>query len=682
MATSVTHYGSWVNVGYGEFRLRRTITRTAVSIANNTSTVRSQVWIEARAGGWFTNLPSQHVHYVDGVKVYDGSINRSVANNSSTLVMDAERTLTHNAVGDRSVYTEASFSNYASGNLWVGGSLTLDRIPRATSAVWSEQTTVYPNTTRRLNLPRASSTFTHDVSYTFGSKSGSLGTGLGDHVDWLVPANLLEEFKNTPTGSGVFTTVTKNGSTVIGTTTSSFIVTAGGADAVPTISSVSMTDDNITVKNNIGAFVQGLSRGRVTVTAEAKYGATINNKAIVVGGVSTPENTPILLPNTSPLLVDADVIDSRGLTASKTVSFTTLPYSPPGLVSGTSWSVERVNSSNVPDPLGVRLRASFSAIATTLKVSNVEKNSLAISIRTRAAGTGEAGWTARNNIPNGGLAYSTPMTISGGDIYTVDTSYDVELTIADKTGSKYVLITTVPTGLVALDLNENGVGVGKYHEQGALDVGGSIFGDSFSGEFISLSDAAINTPYGKMGASFSGTTAQRTALGNSSDVFEGLEFWDTTTKRKYSWRNSAWVAERMELKGTAAQRAARVPIYGDLWRDTDGAGGLWKGSNDGRWRLAAAAVTFNTTGWNNNFSNILWARTESYDFPDIWLEPNESLAFTVNGSGNGYEISGMSSRTNRLTNGIPTGINVVWRKTQAGSANTQPSYYTVYIVEI
>lgn len=129
--------------------------------------------------------------------------------------------------------------------------------------------------------------------------------------------------------------------------------------------------------------------------------------------------------------------------------------------------------------------------------------------------------------------------------------------------------------------------------------------------------------------------------------------------------------------GTVTERENHVPDYGDYWYDTDGDKTIWKGSSDGRWRRAAARVAFSSTGWNHSYTDMV-ARTESHTFTDMWLEPNEDLAWTVTSSGNGYEFSEYAHRS---SNSVAETLGVTWRKLQVGSTGAQPTTYMVWIVE-
>ncbi len=59
---------------------------------------------------------------------------------------------------------------------------------------------------------------------------------------------------------------------------------------------------------------------------------------------------------------------------------------------------------------------------------------------------------------------------------SVTSSYTYTLTLTDTFGNSASASATVSTQKVVLDIHKNeGVGIGKIHEQGALDVGGNVY---------------------------------------------------------------------------------------------------------------------------------------------------------------------------------------------------------------
>lgn len=349
-------------------------------------------------------------------------------------------------------------------------------IPRATTAVMPNGGWFEPGTALTISLPRASTGFTHDVRWAFGTLANQTaglagsGNGAGASLTWTPPASMLSEMPNGAYGRGLLTVTTKNsGGAVIGTTYTEFWASA--SNRPPTVSAITAADGNSTVNSVVGAYVQGLSLLVPTVTADGQYGATITSRNVTVDGVTVPSGGQIPLDIAGTRPVSATVTDSRGQTGTGTGSVTVLAYAPP--VHNAPPSVRRAVAAGTPADEGTYLRVDLNAAVTSLIVSAVQKNTITIRVFTRQSGTST--WIARNVISPAGVTYNSNFVISGGGIFDITKSYDVRIEVADKFGTVPQIV-QVATSSIAVDINGNaGVGIAKYHTQGALDVGGEIY---------------------------------------------------------------------------------------------------------------------------------------------------------------------------------------------------------------
>lgn len=474
MALSNDAYNGWTGIGYGTYRLHMYSWVVSQNISANTSQVRSQVWVESSAGSSF-DFNSTHYQSIAGqVTLNNVVIRRAMSGSSAILVMDNEVTVPHNADGTKTINCYAAFYNGITGTLAISRDWTIDTIPRASTPSWTgnfvaNATSSYGTV---INTNRASTSFTHDITYTFGGASGTIGTGVGASVTWTPPVSLLSQIPNSTSGVGTLTTVTKSGSTTIGTVNQNFTLVADG-DIVPDISAITWSDDNTTVATNIGAYVQGVSRVKGIATSSGIQGSTITSETLTIGGTTVNENVPVLITSSGTISAFGTCVDSRGRTDTLTSNFTALAYTVPTI---NSWQVRRATSAGVVDEVaGTYLRMDLNAAVSSLvvpPVTGTEKNAMTIQVRTRPTG---GAWTNRNTITPG-LTYNTNVLITGGGVYNITNSYEVEITVSDKTGATAAkVIGIIPTATVALDLNGTSVGIGKYHTQGALDVNGAIY---------------------------------------------------------------------------------------------------------------------------------------------------------------------------------------------------------------
>lgn len=202
-------------------------------------------------------------------------------------------------------------------------------IPRATTPTLSASS-VAMGSAVTINLPRASSAFTHNVTYRFGSARGTINSNAGTSCSWTPPVSLAQQIKTSTSGVGTITVQTKNGSTVIGTKTINITLTVP-ASVVPTISGHVVAEATANIASKFGAFVQSKSTLKVTTTAAGAQGSTITAYKTVIEGRSYTGSpcTSAAISGSGTIAVKTTVTDSRGRTATKTTNVTVVAYSPP-----------------------------------------------------------------------------------------------------------------------------------------------------------------------------------------------------------------------------------------------------------------------------------------------------------------------------------------------------------------
>ena len=106
-------------------------------------------------------------------------------------------TIAHNTDGTKSISVGISAAIWQTAvNCTYSGTITLNTIPRATTPTVSSSS-VAMNSAVTINTPRASSSFTHTLTYSFGSASGTIATGVGTSYSWTVPLSLANQVPNT-----------------------------------------------------------------------------------------------------------------------------------------------------------------------------------------------------------------------------------------------------------------------------------------------------------------------------------------------------------------------------------------------------------------------------------------------------------------------------------------------------
>lgn len=450
--------------------LRFTVTESSTDVGANTSLCAwSLALIKTTGSPWTSNPSSWSVtvggHTATGTVVYD-------LRGGSQAISSGTITIPHNSDGTKTISNSSSFTDGGGGLIGNGsasGSLALTTIPRASKSTFSP-TSVDAGTSVTINTNRASSSFTHDISYAIGSASGSIATGVGASTTWTPPLSLINELPNSTSGTVTITTVTKNGSTVIGTTTSSLTLTVPST-VLPTFTSITNSDTNSTVVSAVGAYVQSLSTLALAIVGAAgAYSSTIASYKLEVAGqvINAVSGTTTPIQASGTMNITATVTDSRGRSYSNTQSISVLAYMPPS-IDNTVFQLRRSDVSGTPAiDSGTYVRTDLKAAVQSLIVSSVQKNALTYKIESRQSGTST--YTTKATVTPGGVTFNS-YDVEG--TYDITLSWDFRITVSDLFGST-VITSNVPTAAVFMHWG-TGLALGKFWAQGGLDVAGQIY---------------------------------------------------------------------------------------------------------------------------------------------------------------------------------------------------------------
>ena len=235
----------------------------------------------------------------------------------------------------------------------------------------------------------------------------------------------------------------------------------------PSVSlSASVVNDNAVI-DSWGLCVQGLSRLRYTVTAQAHLFAVIRSCTFSFAGqnLNDMSGTTGTIGMSGMLTPTAKVTDSNGMRT--TVNGETVrvyPYNAPRIRSSFAW---RCDSEGNEVDGGAYLRVLCSAECSALD----GRNAVTTRVRYRPAGGVYGGY-----IP---LQNGVETTIGGG--LDSHTSYEVEINAVDTVGQERTIRYLSSTAAVAFHLRDggNGAAFGKYAERDALEC---AWDASFSGD--------------------------------------------------------------------------------------------------------------------------------------------------------------------------------------------------------
>lgn len=428
------------------------------SVANNTSSVTVQVQLVSKGSSYTINSSASKSGTVtiNGTK-YSFTFSAALSGNQVKTIYTKTVTVAHNANGSKTctfastIGIKVTLGGTYYGDVTASGSGTFDTIPRATTPTLSASS-VNMGSSITINMPRASGSFDHTLTYTFGKASGTIGTGLGTSKAWTVPLTLANQIPSGTSGTCTITCKTYNGSALIGTKTVSFKANVPAA-VVPTISDVSMAEAVAGLAAQFGAYVQGKSKVKITIKAAGAYGSTITAYKTVVDG----KNYGGASPTTGTLssgtkTVTVTVTDSRGRTAKTTKTLVVVAYSAPLIKTLVAVRTLEDGTENYE---GTHGKIGFSLVISPVSSKNTAKYTL--EYKAKSATT----W-----IPlKSGSDYIASGSLITDDVMDVDSAYDVRLSVTDFFATVRKTV-EIPTAFTLIDFHSSGRGLafGKVSE--------------------------------------------------------------------------------------------------------------------------------------------------------------------------------------------------------------------------
>lgn len=457
------------------------------SVANNTTQLTVNVNISWTYGSYDHYGSSKYVT-INGKTYYFSSvkINPNRTTSGSQTLYSTTVTIPHNADGTKTVSIYASVTTAtSSGTVTASRSVTLTTIPRATTPSLSASSVALGSAVT-ISTPRASSAFTHTLTYKFGSATGTIATGVGTSYAWTVPKTLANQIPSSTSGTCTITCRTYNGSSLVGTKTVNVTLTIPNtAEFKPTVGTVSVSEAVQAVTTAFGSrYVQSLSQLNVSISATGAYGSTIRSYSTSVDGVTynSATFTSNAINASGTLSVTVTVSDSRGRTASKTVNISVIAYKPPAI---TGMSYQQCNADGTANPTGTSTK-----ITITGQVSSVSsQNSRTLTLKWKKS-TDSAYQTRSLTASDWNFTVSTIVNNTAPD-----ETYEFVAVLTDKINS---IENAVTTGIIAMSFLAGGKGVRLFGE--AEEVGFwvdkidyTITEDEYD-ELVSLLGGVVSNP--------------------------------------------------------------------------------------------------------------------------------------------------------------------------------------------
>lgn len=433
------------------------ITVNSQSIANNTSNVT----VAARASwtnGSYNLLEKSGSLTIDGTKYsFTSPFNTSQTTSGSCTLFSKTLNIKHSSDGTKKLACSASYNTGVSSGTIAASvpSYTLATIARKSTLSASNGTL---GTSQKLAVTRLSTSFTHTITYTCGSATGTIvEKSTNTSISWTPPLSLASQNTTGTSVSITLTITTYNGSTNVGSNTKS-ITCSIPATVVP---SCTIKVEDATGKSaTYGGYIQGVSKFKVTITPTKAYGSDIKSYKTTANGLSytAASFTTGVLSSSGKLTIKTTLTDKRGRTGTASTTIDVLPYSAPSV---TALSVRRIDANGNTNNQGKRVRVTFSAAITSLSTKNTAKNTAQYTLEYKK--TSDSAYTKVVISAYSGV-YSVNNAAYDFDADT-GSSYDIRLTATDAfTASSRTTVASTASAIMHWLANGLGMAIGKIAE--------------------------------------------------------------------------------------------------------------------------------------------------------------------------------------------------------------------------
>ena len=317
----------------GRYTLTLDVNEIGTNVANNTSTLSWVLTLSSNGSyNFYQHTVTRNV-YIDGSHVSYLANQTGMGKGGSITLSSGNAVVSHDSDGSKTVSVSASISTsggayYLPSPLSVSGSMTLTKIPRASTATVSNSTPTFGEQVT-ITITPATSGVTHDL--WVGADGHISWTKIASNVDraytWTVPKSFAQSY--TGTDNALWLKVdTYRGSTKLGDRVyySAFRLQPDGSllpDGV-------LKDSDTNEKSlSTGTYLKGYSEIKLTASGRAKDGATLKSTEIFLDGRSYTE--PVVPQKSGQIEAKAVFKDSRNATRGVTRFIDVYDYKPPVL---------------------------------------------------------------------------------------------------------------------------------------------------------------------------------------------------------------------------------------------------------------------------------------------------------------------------------------------------------------
>lgn len=430
------------------------------SIANNTSTI---TWELVGSGGDGYVVVSELKVTIDGSQAYYRGPSNHTDCYVGTVLASGTTVVSHNNDGSKSftISVQAGIYNWAI-NCSGSSTFTLNTIARASTI--SSAANITLGNSCSVKWTPASTSFRYKLKFALGGYSYTTDyispgtTSAYTYSGYTIPVIVANNITNSTTGTMTVYLYTYNGSTQIGSTSSTTFTVSVPSNVIPTLRGLTVTVDNSanSVVAGWGLYVVGYSKAKLVASASGIYGSSISSFVLSGAYTGTVNGSSLnytggVLSSSGQKTFSVTARDSRGrVSTALSQSITVYAYSQPVV---TAFVVER----GTTDAKKVTVRANWS-------FSSVNGKNAATATLYYKRSTSSA-WTAYGEISQN---TSTTLTVD----FDEEHSYNFRVRIEDSIGNAAQDESFISTASVLLDFRAGGkgLGIGKIAETDSLEI--------------------------------------------------------------------------------------------------------------------------------------------------------------------------------------------------------------------
>ena len=444
----------------GYVRLVLEVKEISTNIANNTSEISWQLWLE-RASSWAYDLYNESLAEVEinGNRMLSKYVTFDLSNSTYATFGSGQLTIPHNEDGTKSIAIRARLTNVSDyGDInWFNGTVNLSNIPRSSGITSVTETELGKPIT--INIDKKVNEFRHQVWWQVNDSGWiDLGTGHDTSVQLTVPIDYANRVTNSDTGALDVCVRTFRGNEQIGNDVyKRGIPIKVPASIVPTLEDVTISERTAQLAEFIpvGNFIKDKSVMRVeTVGANGAYGSTIVSTELTVDNLVIRASSGDFPANKAGNLeVTAKITDSRGRTATKSKTIKVWDYYAPKII---AFLANRTGNGT-----NKTIIATVAANVSPLVIDGVNRNPYTLKIQYSAKKANR--WIDAVNLTNESTE-KINRQIDCGAFYEISKAYNIRLVIQDKLSDLVDSVLLVRSSRVLWAWGDNRAAVGGFPE--------------------------------------------------------------------------------------------------------------------------------------------------------------------------------------------------------------------------